>query len=387
MFSSVDESRMRWVRGALAAGWLILIASLFYDPISPSLTRPDNLSSPFRLSGDTVLVQGRPIERSPYPMGMRIFWTMIVPAVPLFLMVFGHEAWRRICPLSFFSQIPRMLGKQARTRSFSRTSGQVEVKLRLVDSESWLRRNFWFVQFGLLWLGVSTRIVAINGDGPALGVFLLSVIAITIAVGYFFGGKTWCNYLCPASVFQRIYTEPHGLFEGRAHLQKQPVTQSMCRVTTADGERSTCVGCLSPCPDIDLERAYWQTLEHPGRRFAYYGYFGLVLGFYTYYYLYAGNWDYYFSGVWTHEAGLVSRATLLGPGWFLGGVAMPVPKLVAARRSAGKASAPTRCSSSSRAPRTSSSAAGTSRRRSASCRRGGRSARWESSRRSRARPR
>lgn len=330
MFSSVDETRMRWVRGALAAGWLVLIASLFYDPITPSLTRPENLASPFRLSGDPVLVQGRAIEQTPYPMGMRVFWTMIVPAVPLFLLVFGHEAWRRICPLSFFSQIPRMLGKQARIRSFSRTSGQVEVRLRLVDSESWLRKNFWFVQFGLLWLGVSARIVAINGDGPALGVFLLSVIALTIAVGYFYGGKTWCNYICPASVVQRIYTEPHGLFESRAHLQKQPVTQSMCRVTTAEGERSNCVGCLSPCPDIDLERAYWQTLERPGRRFAYYGYFGLVLGFYTYYYLYAGNWDYYFSGVWTHEAGLLSRATLLGPGWFLGGVAIPVPKLVAA---------------------------------------------------------
>lgn len=330
MFSRVDETRMRWVRGALAAGWLVLIASLFYDPITPSLTRADNLSSPFRLSGDSVLVQGKPLEQAPYPMGMRVFWTMVVPAVPLFLMVFGHEAWRRICPLSFFSQIPRMLGKQARIRSFSRSSGQVEVKLRLVGSESWLRRNFWYVQFGLLWLGVSTRIVAINGDGPALGVFLLSVIAITIAVGYFFGGKTWCNYICPASVVQRIYTEPHGLFESQAHLQKQPVTQSMCRETTAGGEQSTCVGCLSPCPDIDLERAYWQTLEHPGRRFAYYGYFGLVLGFYTYYYLYAGNWDYYFSGVWTHEAGLLSPATLLGPGWFLGETAIPVPKLLAA---------------------------------------------------------
>ena len=95
--------------------------------------------------------------------------------------------------------------------------------------------------------------------------------------------------LCPVSVVQRIYTEPQGLFESQAHLQKQPITQSMCRVSTPNGVQSNCVGCLSPCPDIDLERAYWQTIETPGRRFAYYGYFGLVWAFYTYYFLYAGQ--------------------------------------------------------------------------------------------------
>lgn len=330
MLSRVDETRMRWVQAALALGWLVLIASLFYDPITPRLTRADNLSSPFRLSGHPVFVQGRQLEQTPYQMGVRVFWTMVVPCVPLFLMVFGHEAWRRICPLSFFSQLPRMLGIQSRVRRFSRTSGQVEERLRLVGPESWLRRNVWYVQFGLLWLGLSARLVWINSSRPALGSFLLFVIASTIFVGYRFGGKTWCNYICPASVIQRIYTEPRGLFESQAHLQKQPVTQSMCRVSTPGGVQSNCVGCVSPCPDIDLERAYWQTLDHPGRRFAYYGYFGLIVGFYSYYYLYAGNWDYFYSGAWTHECGTLSAATLLGPGLYIGGMAIPIPKLVAA---------------------------------------------------------
>ena len=314
MFSGVDETRMRRVRGTLASAWLVLIVSLFYDPITPWLTRPDNPASPFRLSAHVVVVQGQVLEQAPYPMGRRIFWTMVLPCVPLFLMVFGHEAWRRVCPLSFYSQIPRMFGRQSRLRLFSRTSGLVEEKLRLVDPESWLKKHFWYVQFGFLAFGLSTRLVAINASGPALGVFFLALITLSIAVGYLFGGKTWCNYICPISVVQRIYTEPHGLFESQAHLQKQPVTQSMCRVSTAAGTQSNCVGCISPCPDIDLERAYWQTLDHPGRRFAYYGYFGLVLGFYSYYYLYAGNWDYYFSGIWTHEAGVLSAATLFGPG-------------------------------------------------------------------------
>ena len=330
MFSGVDETRMRWVRGTLALLWLVLIVSLFWDPVTPWFNRPDNLASPFRLGGHVVMVQGRALEQPPYAMGRRIFWTMLLPFIPLILMVFGHEAWRRMCPLSFYSQIPRMLGKQSRLRSFSRTTGLVSERLRLVDPESWLRKNFWYVQFGFLAFGLSTRLVAINGSGPALGVFFIVLIAMSIAVGYFFGGKTWCNYICPISVVQRIYTQPHGLFESQAHLQKQAVTQSMCRVSTPTGVQSNCVGCISPCPDIDLERAYWQTLDYPGRRFAYYGYFGLVVAFYTYYYLYAGNWDYYFSGVWTHEGGVLTAATLFGPGFYIAGKAIALPKLVAA---------------------------------------------------------
>ena len=95
-------------------GWLVLVVSLFHDPVTPWLTRPDNTSSPFHLSSHTVIVQGRPLDQASYPMGRRVFWTMVFPCVPLFLMVFGHEAWRRICPLSFFSQIPRMLGRRPR---------------------------------------------------------------------------------------------------------------------------------------------------------------------------------------------------------------------------------------------------------------------------------
>src|SRR6185369_2293354 len=86
--------------------------------------------------------------------------------------------------------------------------------------------------------------------------------------------------------------------------------------------------CRSPCPDIDLERQYWKDIQTRGRRFFYYGYLGLVLGFYWYYRLYAGSWEYYFTGAWTHEDSQL--ATLLSPGWFLFGRAIPVPKLVAA---------------------------------------------------------
>lgn len=367
MFGRISERAVRIVRWALVGGWLVLIASLLFDPVSARLTAPGTTSSPFRLNRSAAAalasdryrcpvvdaqgtvdwaglpqgtcdprcasVRGRCLIQRPYALGARVFWTMILPLVPLFLMVFGHEAWRRICPLSALMQIPRLLGVGRRETATDPRSGKTESRVRLVKAGGFLAKYFWFVQFGLLWLGLSFRLLFINSDRISLAVFFSSVIVAAIAVGYLFGGKTWCHYLCPISPVQKFYTEPRGLFESKGHLGAVPggstLTQSACRRTDASGkEHSTCVACRAPCPDIDLERQYWRDLQTTGRRFFYYGYLGLVLGFYCYYRLYAGNWEYYFTGAWTHDESQL--ATLLSPGWFLFGQAIGVPKLVAA---------------------------------------------------------
>ena len=49
MLSTTPEKNMRLVRVVLAIGWLLIIASLFWDPMTPALTHPDNLASPFHL--------------------------------------------------------------------------------------------------------------------------------------------------------------------------------------------------------------------------------------------------------------------------------------------------------------------------------------------------
>ncbi len=371
MFGRISERVIRVIRWALVAGWLLIIASLLFDPFTSRLTDPNATSSPFRLNraasapmagdryrcplataADTVdwfnlpagtcdprcpTVQGRCLIQRPYAMGNRLFWTMALPLVPLFLLVFGHEAWRRICPLSALAQIPRRLGIQRREKFTDPRSGRIESRVRLVKAGTFLAKYFWFVQFGLLWLGLSSRLLFINSDRTSLAVFFLSVIAIAMTVGFLFGGKTWCHYLCPISPVQKFYTEPRGLFESKAHVAPTAgpassgptLTQAACRSVDAEGkEHSTCVGCRTSCPDADLERHYWKDLHTTGRRFFYYGYSGLVLGFYSYYRLYAGNWEYYFSGAWTHEES--QRATLLAPGWFISGHPVPVPKLLAA---------------------------------------------------------
>jgi hypothetical protein len=328
MFSKAPERRMVSVRLFLFAAWIVLIISLFWDPISVALTQPDS-GTPFAISDKQVQVQGQVLEQKPYAMGSRIFWTMILPCVPLFLMVFGHEAWRRICPLSFASRIPYYLGLQWLRKTFNRQTGRVERKPMTISQESFLARWHLPLQFVFLSSGVTARLLFINSDREAFAFFFIGIITAAMMTGLFFGGKTWCNYLCPIAPMQRIYTMPRGILETPAHAPKLPVTQSMCRTSGKDGDQSVCVSCISACPDVDLERSYWDIFMKPGSRFTYYGYFGMVLMFYGYYFLYSGGWDYYFSGSWTHEENAQANQ-LFNPGFWFNDQPIPLAKIIAA---------------------------------------------------------
>jgi hypothetical protein len=316
------------VRGLLLLAWLVLIASLFWDPYSAALTDPRNTASPFRITSGVIQVQGHDLTVTPYSLSARIFWTMVVPIVPFFLMVFGHEAWRRICPLSLASQIPGYLGLRRHRSRLERRTGHLRRAVALLDRQNWFASHSWYVQFSFLFTGIAMRLLFINTDRQAMGIALLAVIGAAILTGVLWGGKTWCNYFCPANVVQKIYTEPGGIFESTPHFSRPILSQSMCRKPSAKGDVSVCVACTPNCGDIDLQRSYWNGVRDPQRRNVYYMFFGLIVGFYGYYYLYAGNWDYYFSGVWTHEDGI--RQKLFAPGFFILGHAVPIPKVVAA---------------------------------------------------------
>ena len=328
MVAQLPERQMHWVRWILTIGWLLVIASLFYDPWTAALTKPDHAWSVLRLSGECVQVQGECVPQQPYPLGATLFWGAIVPSGIFILLVFGHELWRRICPLSFLSQIPRALGWQRQFKRENKKTGKVRYELAKVKSDSWLGRNYPYVQFGWLFVGLCGRILFFNADRLVLGSWLLFTIAAAIAVGYFYGGKSWCQYFCPMAPVQTIFSEPGGLLGSKAHMSDQRVTQSMCRTVLPDGaEQSACVACQSPCIDIDSERTYWAGLNKPEESLTRYGYVGLVIGYFLYYYLYAGNWDYYFSGVWNRDPNQL--AALMTPGLYLFGQVINIPKLFA----------------------------------------------------------
>jgi Cyclic nucleotide-binding domain/4Fe-4S binding domain len=329
MFAQMPETRMHWIRWILTIAWLLVIGSLFYDPWTSAFTEPDHPWSPLRLPNNTCIqVQGECLSEQPYPLGTTVFWGAIVPAAIFILLVFGHELWRRICPLSFLSQIPRALGWQRQFKRENSKTGKVRYELAKVQSDSWLGRNYPYVQFSWLFVGLCGRILFFNADRLVLAGWMLFTIAAAIAVGYFYGGKSWCQYFCPMAPVQSIYSEPGGLLSSKAHMSDQSITQSMCRTVLPDGkEQSACVACQNPCIDIDAERTYWDSLNKPETSFLRYGYVGLVVGYFGYYYLYAGNWNYYFSGAWLRQTDQL--ASLFDPGLYLLGQAINIPKLVA----------------------------------------------------------
>ncbi|NJR39990.1 MAG: hypothetical protein HC781_15675 [Leptolyngbyaceae cyanobacterium CSU_1_4] len=328
MLSQASERTMHRVRWVLALGWLVLIASLFYDPFTPILTEPSNLSSPFHIDPNSCIkIRENCIVQKPYSLSVLIWWAMIVPAGILILMTLGHEFWRRICPLSFFSQIPRALGIQRKRKVIDPVTHEVRYELVTVGEHSWLGENHLYVQFGLFIVGLGVRILFVNGDRTALAYFLIGTICSAVIIGYLYAGKSWCNYFCPMAPVQMIYTGPRALLGSKAHVAPG-ITQSMCRTVDSTGqEKSACVGCKTACIDIDAEKSYWQELQMPGRRLVQYGYLGMVIGFYLYYFLYAGNWDYYFTGAWTHEEHLLHR--ILDPGFYIYGHPIAIPKAIA----------------------------------------------------------
>ena len=327
MLSSASEKKLRYVRAFLLACWLLLIFSLFWDPISHVLTDPANAFSPFAPWLSAIQVQGKWLDQNPYPLGNRIFWTLLIPILPLFFMVFGHETWRRICPLSFVSQIPGYLNLRRMIYADEIKSERKVGLLPLISRSSWIAKNALYIQFGLLFLGLCCRLWFANSDRAGLAYMLLGILFLALLTGYWWGGKTWCNYFCPVGVVQKIYTEPRGLLDSKPHIEIVSLPQSMCRTPGISGDRSACVGCTPSCPDIDLEKSYWETFTSPQLKNVYFAFLGLIWGFYLFFYLYSGNWNYYYSGIWTHEDDVLS--TLFQPGLFINETLIDIPKILA----------------------------------------------------------
>lgn len=213
--------------------------------------------------------------------GRRLFWAAAIAILPISWVTFGYHLWRRLCPLAVVAQLGRLLGHPGQRR---------------VDAKSWLAQNYMLLQLGIMVVALSLRLTMTNGTPIALAAFLGVAVVGAAALGFFFTGKTWCNYVCPVGMVEKLYTEPARL-SGPANSQCSP-----------------CTACKKNCPDIDLEQGYWKELSSSARRLCYFAWPGIVLAFYTYYYLVAGDWSYYFSGAWTLEDTQIS--TLLDPGLF-----------------------------------------------------------------------
>jgi Cyclic nucleotide-binding domain/4Fe-4S binding domain len=207
----------------------------------------------------------------------RIVWTVLVAALPLFIVLVGYHRWRRLCPLAFFAQIPVRLKRPG-----------------IKKASPWLEANYYYVSFAVFFFSLWMRLIATNGDGHAISAFFVMIAVAALIFGSFYTGKTWCNYICPLSFIEKIYTEPHGLRE------------------TKNSQCTKCTACKKSCPDINEENGYWKEIDSGPKRFIYFAFPGLVFGFYFYYYLQAGDWRYYFDGQWTKQLMVMHWAFLPG---------------------------------------------------------------------------
>ncbi len=226
----------------------------------------------------------------------RLVWTVAIAALPLFIVLIGYHRWRRICPLAFVNQVPVLLRRPGTRRA-----------------SPWTQANAYFVSFAVFFVSLWIRLIATNGSGPAIAAFFIGISLVALLYGFLYTGKTWCNYVCPLSFIEKVYTEPHGLRE------------------TPNSQCPKCTACKSSCPDINEENGYWREIDSVSKRFVYFAYPGLIFGFYFYYYLQSGTWDYYFGGTWTHEPGVLRTAFFPGsPGPTAGFFFLPrVPRAVA----------------------------------------------------------
>jgi hypothetical protein len=220
----------------------------------------------------------------------RVFWTMLLPLLPVGIVLMGFHAWRSVCPLAFFGAIGTRLNRGVQRRV-----------------PPWLERWFFPVTFALMLASLVVRLVATNGDPLWLSGLLVGLALAALATNTIYTGKTWCNFVCPVGFVERVYTEPRSLTSG---------PNSLCH---------PCTACKLHCPDIDQENAYWKDVMSAGRRLAIYAFPGLVLGFYAYYWLRHGDWEAYFDGRWTRHP--VDLDLVLGQGFFF---APRVPAVVAA---------------------------------------------------------
>ena len=180
------------IRLVMAVGWFLLICSLFYDPVSAELTHANNLQSPFHLIKNSCqMFQGKCITLDHYPIGARIFWAFIVPASFFIILVFSHEVWRRICPLAFVSQLPKLFNFQRKKQIKNKFGQTTRHEPYTISKESWLGQNFLSFQFFLLFIGLNIRLLFTNSDRLGLGIYLIFVLTLAVGIGYLYGGKTW----------------------------------------------------------------------------------------------------------------------------------------------------------------------------------------------------
>ncbi|GAB5533853.1 MAG: hypothetical protein Rubg2KO_01020 [Rubricoccaceae bacterium] len=163
--------------------------------------------------GVTVLLVVRP------DLGLLLTWKVLVPLVPAVLL-FAPQIWRNLCPIGVVNQLPSKLGFGGTNRLSARA-----------------QRNAPLIAIGLFFAIVPLRLTVFDQNGPALAVFVVTLLVVAVVGGVLVTGKGgWCATLCPVLPVERLYGQQPILDAPHAHCD-------------------TCTGCIRSCYDLKPERS------------------------------------------------------------------------------------------------------------------------------------
>lgn len=185
-------------------------------------------------------------------LALTIAWSLCIPLLPA-LWLLAPGIWRNVCPMAFVNQLPRELG-------FTRGIGRPAV----------LRTWAYPLSLLLLFAGIGTRLILLNGSAVATSVLFATALLLAFAGGFTFKGKSgWCGTFCPLAPVQKLYGQ----------LPAVVVRNEYC---------SPCVGCQTNCYDFNptaklpsdlYDRDQWGAEQ---RRFFAGVYPGFVLGYFSF---------------------------------------------------------------------------------------------------------
>lgn len=178
-------------RQTLAGLWLVIIISLFHDPLTPALSQPDSPLPLFARDPEACIrVQDHCVREVSHAIGSPMYWGILLPLLISVLFLFGHEFWRRVCPLSYFSQLARNFDMVRRRQPWKKSGSVSASRPAKVRPDSFVAKHHLHIQFGLFYLALVARILFVNSSRLALGLFLLSFIVGAILVGFLYDGKS-----------------------------------------------------------------------------------------------------------------------------------------------------------------------------------------------------
>lgn len=121
-------------------------------------------------------------------LGLQLLWFLFIPLAPMFLLA-APNAWVSLCPISTVQTLARRFGCRKGNRLSSSTS-----------------RRLQLLGWTLMFLGIPSRHLIFNTDGPAVLAAAAAITLIAFAVGLaYYSLSGWCVGACPIRPVEVLY--------------------------------------------------------------------------------------------------------------------------------------------------------------------------------------